>query len=61
MPTPRLTPATKINRSFARLRPRVLPLAQKYGVTNVRLFGSFARGEQRRMSDVDCSSIYPTA
>lgn len=53
MPTSRLAPAIKISRSLARLRPHVLPLAQKYGVTNVRLFGSFARGEQRPASDVD--------
>lgn len=28
-------------------------MTQRYGVTNVRLFGSFARGEQRRNSDID--------
>lgn len=53
MPTSHISRATKIDRSLARLRPYVLPLARKYGVTNVRLFGSFARGEQRRTSDVD--------
>ena len=28
-------------------------MTQKYGVRNVRIFGSFARGEQRKTSDVD--------
>jgi predicted nucleotidyltransferase len=53
MPTSHIPQPTKVDRSLARLRPYVLPLTQKYGVTNVRLFGSFARGEQRRTSDVD--------
>lgn len=53
MPTSRLAPAAKINRSLVILRPHVLPVTRRYGVTNVRLFGSFARGEQRRNSDVD--------
>lgn len=35
------------------LRPVVLRVTQRYGVTNVRIFGSFARGEQRKTSDVD--------
>jgi predicted nucleotidyltransferase len=39
--------------SVAELRPKVLRVTQKYGVQNVRIFGSFARGEQRRTSDVD--------
>lgn len=43
------------NKSLSRqeLRPIVLRIAKRYGVTNVRLFGSFARGDQRRQSDVD--------
>jgi predicted nucleotidyltransferase len=28
-------------------------MAKQYGVSNVRIFGSFARGEQRKNSDID--------
>ena len=31
----------------------VLPIAKKYGVTKVAIFGSYARGEADRYSDVD--------
>lgn len=39
--------------SVAQLRPKLLRVTQRYGVRNVRIFGSFARGEQRETSDVD--------
>ena len=35
------------------MRPVILRITGQYGVTNVRIFGSFARGEQRNISDVD--------
>ena len=35
------------------MKPAVLRITREYGVRNVRIFGSFARGEQRRTSDVD--------
>ncbi|TSC97348.1 MAG: hypothetical protein Greene101449_1232 [Candidatus Peregrinibacteria bacterium Greene1014_49] len=38
---------------MASLRPVVKRIARKHGATNVRVFGSFARGEQRKTSDVD--------
>ncbi|MBF0468156.1 MAG: nucleotidyltransferase family protein [Desulfamplus sp.] len=34
-------------------RDKILQLADKYGAKNVRVFGSFARGENRPESDVD--------
>lgn len=34
-------------------RSRILELAKKRGARNVRVFGSFARGEERRESDLD--------
>ena len=34
-------------------RDDILRLAAKHGATNVRLFGSFARGDQQSDSDVD--------
>ncbi len=39
--------------SLAALRGPVLRIARAHGVRNVRVFGSFARGEQRRWSDLD--------
>ena len=35
------------------LRPVVLRITQEYGASNVRIFGSFARGEQTQKSDLD--------
>ena len=35
------------------IRPIILGIAREYGATNIRIFGSFARGEQRRGSDID--------
>jgi predicted nucleotidyltransferase len=35
------------------LRRTILRVATRHGATNVRIFGSFARGEQRGTSDVD--------
>jgi predicted nucleotidyltransferase len=34
-------------------RPAILSVARRHGVRNVRVFGSFARNEQRKRSDVD--------
>ncbi|MCL2050319.1 MAG: nucleotidyltransferase domain-containing protein [Lachnospiraceae bacterium] len=30
-----------------------VPLAQKYGISKLALFGSYARGEQKETSDID--------
>jgi len=30
-----------------------VPIAQKYGVKKLALFGSYARGEQKKTSDID--------
>ena len=46
------SPAEK-KRAILRLRPAILRVARRYGATNVRVFGSFARGEQTTRSDVD--------
>lgn len=53
MPVKRSPPAHNATPSVAQLRAPILRVTQRYGVTNVRIFGSFARGEQRRTSDVD--------
>ncbi|MFM9891092.1 MAG: nucleotidyltransferase family protein [Rickettsiales bacterium] len=34
-------------------KPQLLEIAAKYGVSDIRLFGSVARGEERPESDVD--------
>lgn len=35
------------------IREKVIPIAQKYGVKKISLFGSYARGEADEQSDLD--------
>lgn len=42
-----------IKRTVQAHRAELLRLAQEHGATNVRLFGSVARGDARETSDVD--------
>ena len=37
----------------AKYKPQILELAKKHGVTDIRVFGSVARGEAREDSDID--------
>ncbi|MEN9561077.1 MAG: hypothetical protein RIQ56_350 [Candidatus Parcubacteria bacterium] len=46
-------PSAKKPLDIMRVKNLVLPIARQYKVTNVRIFGSFARGEQNQKSDVD--------
>ncbi|MCL1949925.1 MAG: nucleotidyltransferase domain-containing protein [Turicibacter sp.] len=39
--------------SLDEIKFKVLPIAQKYGVEKMALFGSYARGEQHEESDLD--------
>lgn len=39
--------------TIAEIRKVVLPITREYNVRNVRIFGSFARGEPRMRSDID--------
>lgn len=39
--------------AVARYRQELLDIARRHGVSNVRLFGSASRGEDREGSDVD--------
>ncbi len=39
--------------SLRGIRPRITEIALRYGVSNVRVFGSVARGTAREGSDVD--------
>jgi uncharacterized protein len=45
--------AAKPLSTMASLKKAVLRVTRAYGVRNVRIFGSFARGQQRNASDVD--------
>ena len=38
---------------LARLRPRILALAAAHGAHDIRVFGSFARGQEGPESDID--------
>jgi hypothetical protein len=53
MGSQRNTKGRNARRTIAELKPPVLRITKLYGVTNVRIFGSFARGEQHKRSDVD--------
>lgn len=46
-------PDSPLGRRLRQRRQRVLDVAARYGVTNVRVFGSVARGEDGPGSDVD--------
>lgn len=37
----------------SKYKPQILELAKKHGVTDIRVFGSVARGEAREDSDID--------
>jgi predicted nucleotidyltransferase len=39
--------------SVEQIKERIMPVAQRYGVKRVMLFGSYARGEAAEDSDVD--------
>lgn len=45
--------------TLGELREAILSVAREHGVRNVRVFGSFARGEQRKSSDVDLLVDFP--
>lgn len=52
-------PDSPLGRRLRQRRQRVLDIAARYGVTNVRVFGSVARGEDRPDSDVDLLADLP--
>lgn len=53
MATLRTSTAARIARDVQMHRVELLKLARQYGAKDVRLFGSVARGEARRASDID--------
>lgn len=50
---PRGLPDTPLGRRLRQRRKAVLACAGRHGATNVRVFGSVARGEERQESDID--------
>lgn len=40
------------------IRARIVPIAQKYPISRIYLFGSYARGEATKDSDIDLSVEY---
>lgn len=48
-----------INDILGDKREAILKLAEQYGASNVRVFGSVARGEARPDSDVDLLVTFP--
>lgn len=43
----------KLNERVQGHRQEILSLAQKYGARNIRIFGSVARGDTQKDSDID--------
>lgn len=43
----------KYNKNIESLKQKILPILKKYKITKAGIFGSFARGEQKKKSDID--------
>lgn len=44
---------SKHQREIEEIKKKIIPILKQYKVTKAGLFGSFARGEQKKKSDVD--------
>lgn len=53
IPSLRGLPATRLGRQLRQRRTAILRLADKHGASNVRVFGSAARGDDGPSSDID--------
>ncbi len=53
MTEPTVLPVQDLGEVVARIRAHAPELHERFGVTHIAVFGSFARGEQRPDSDVD--------
>lgn len=47
------------NDELQKLKPRIIKVLKKNGITKAGVFGSYARGEQKKTSDIDIL-IQPT-
>ena len=43
----------KNNKDLDKIKAKILPVLKEYKVTKAGIFGSYARGEQKKKSDVD--------
>jgi len=43
----------KKNRKIEEMKTKIIPVLKEYRVTRAGIFGSYARGEQKKNSDVD--------
>jgi predicted nucleotidyltransferase len=42
-----------MNKQLDEIKQKIIPILKKHNVTRAGIFGSFARGEQKKRSDVD--------
>ena len=42
-----------MKKDLANIKKKIVPLLKKYGVVKAGIFGSYARGEQKKHSDID--------
>lgn len=59
VPRPVGLPGSPLGRRLRQRRSQVLAVMERYGATNVRVFGSVARGEDDEASDVDLLADVP--
>jgi hypothetical protein len=43
----------RVNRDLDEIRPQIIRILKKNGIKRAGIFGSFARGEQKKNSDID--------
>lgn len=43
----------KKNDELKKLKPKIIKVLKRYGITKAGLFGSYAKGEQKKNSDID--------
>ena len=43
----------KINKSLTKLKPKIVSIIKKQGIKKAGIFGSYAKGEQKKNSDID--------
>jgi uncharacterized protein len=43
----------KNNQELMKMKPKIVKVLKKYGIKKAGIFGSYARGEQKKKSDVD--------
>jgi hypothetical protein len=43
----------KINKNLSKIKPKITDIMKKKGIKRAGIFGSYARGEQKKSSDID--------